>query len=104
MWGSQGNSIFMTEGDYGIALPITISGITLSASDNIAFAIKNVGETVLQKEFSNIQDNTINIELTEEETAKLPIGSYVYSLDWYQDGVFMCNIVPNGYFRVGDKV
>ena len=37
MWAVQGMSLQMAEGDYGIELPVTISGTTLSAADSFKF-------------------------------------------------------------------
>lgn len=103
MWTSNGNSIQMTEGDFGIALPITISGVTFASNDSIRIEIKKDAETVLTKDFTNIVGNEISLELTAEESELLTVGVYLYSLDWYRDGAFMCNIVPFGLFVVGDK-
>ena len=93
----------MSEGDFGVELPITISGVTLGAGDSIKITIANGNTPVIQKEFTNILQNTIGFELTEAESALLPVGDYVYSMDWYQDGVFLCNLVPFALFKVGDK-
>lgn len=105
MFTVNGNEIQMIEGDYGLQLPVTISGTTLTASDEILFTIKKKlnGETVLTKTFANIVDNTFNLEITEAESALLSVGNYVYSLDWYQSGAFMCNIIPCAGFKVGEK-
>lgn len=103
MWTVSGNSINMTEGDWGVKLPVTVSGVTFTAQDSVRIIVKNGEQTLLQKDFTNISENTVDLELTEAESALLPIGAYVYSLDWYQDGAFMCNIIPFGLFKVGDK-
>lgn len=105
MFNVIGNEIQMIEGDFGLQLPVTISGTTLTASDEILFTIKKKlnGDTVLSKTFTNIVDNTFNLEITETEKALLPVGDYVYSLDWFQDGAFMCNIIPCSAFKVGEK-
>lgn len=105
MWAVNGQDLKMCEGDFGLILPVTISGATFSAQDEVKMTIKDGmnGETVIEKTFSNISQNTVNLEITEEETALLPVGAYVYSLDWYQDGAFMCNIIPCASLKVGDK-
>ena len=105
MWNVNGNAITMVEGDYGIKLPITISGATFAAGDSVKVIIKahNNGTAVIEKEYSSITDNTVNLELTAAETALLRKGSYVYSLDWFQDGNFLCNIIPSAVFKVVDK-
>lgn len=105
MWKASGKTFSMAEGDFGLAIPCTIKGISFSASDSVRFTFKNAvdGNVILVKEFSNISNNTVYLMFTEEESALFAVGSYVYNLDWYQDGVFMCNIVPTGTFKVVNK-
>ena len=104
MWNVNNQDLKMCEGDWGVALPITISGTTLTASDEVKFTLKNAaGATLVTKTFDNISQNTVQLMLTEEESALLPVGVYVYALDWYQSGAFMCNIIPHGLFKVVDK-
>ena len=104
-WNVTGQKLSMTEGDYGIALPVEISGTTLGAQDSIKITFKTAinGEVVFTKEFAGIVDNTVTLELTAEESELLPVGAYVYCLDWYQDGNFMCNIIPSASLSVVDK-
>lgn len=105
MWNVIGQDLKMAEGDWGIQLPITITGTTFTAADEMKLTIKTAlnGNTILEKTFSDLTDNTANLELTEAESALLPVGSYVYRLDWYQDGAFMCNIIPVATLKVVDK-
>ena len=104
MWRNSGLNISMAEGDYGIALPIKVTGATFGAGDEMRMKIAKGSAEILSKVFTTITNNTVDLELTEEESALLPIGVYAYSLDWYQDGVFMCNIIPISTFKVEDKV
>lgn len=99
MWNACGNDIQMTAGDYGITLPITITGVSLTSADEIRLAIKSRSATVLEKVMTP-EDNTVELLLTAEESETLTPGAYTYNLDWYQDGVFMCNIVVGGRFVV----
>lgn len=103
MWKADGNNIQMTVGDYGIKLPISISSITVGQYDEMRFKIANQNAAVLELTFSNISDNTIDLELTAEQSAKLRVGSYIYSLDWYQNGSFMCNLIERALFKVVAK-
>lgn len=105
MWYVSGLNLQMAEGDYGISLPITVHGTELGGNDSLRVTIKTRknGETILEKNYSDIEDNTVELELTQTESAKLPVGVYVYSLDWYQNGIFMCNIVLCSLFKVVDK-
>lgn len=104
-WSVIGNDIRMCEGDYGVALTITLSGTTLGGSDCIRMVIKDClnGEDLITRDFTDIQENTLRLELTENESAKLPVGNYVYRLDWYQDGSFMDNVIPIATFKVVEK-
>ena len=105
MWVVNKQTLQMVEGDWGIELPISVDGVTFTASDEVLITIKTEknGETVLTKNYENISDNTVNLSLTEAESKLLKVGSYVYSLDWYQDGAFYCNIIPSAAFKVVDK-
>lgn len=105
MWNVVGQNLQMVEGDFGLQLPVTISGTTFAAADEVKLTIKdeNNGTTLIEKTFTGITENTVNLEFTEEESALLPVGGYVYSLDWYQDGSFMCNVIPSALLKVVDK-
>ena len=104
-WSSNGNNLSMCEGDWGIKLPVTLDGTTLTASDCLRFTFKTEknGTTLFTKEYSNIQENTVQLEFTEAESALLPVGTYAYSLDWYQNDAFLCNITPSALLKVVDK-
>ena len=52
--------------------------------------------------------NVTNLNLSMAEgdygiALPVPVGGYVYCLDWYQNGNFMCNIIPSAQFKVVDK-
>ncbi len=100
-----GRKITMTEGDFGLDLPIKIIGASFDSSDKIKMIIKDKanGSILLEKDFENINENTINFSLTEEQSSMFKPLNYVYILDWYRDNEFLCNIVPDGVFSVEDK-
>ena len=103
MWNVNGITLNMTEGDWGVKLPVTVTGVTFTANDSVRIKIQRDETAIIEKEYTNITNNTFDLEFTEAESALLPVGSYLYSLDWYQNGAFMCNIIPSGLFMVGDK-
>ena len=104
MWIVKGYDLQMTAGDYGVQLPMRIRGVTLGGSDTILFTLKNAHYvTVLTKTFTNIQDNTANLALTSAESESLTAGNYIYTLDWYQSGQFMCNLIDEASFKVVAK-
>lgn len=105
MWDVSELRITMTVGDYGIELPLTVTDVEFSANDKLELTIKKAmhGDALVAKTFENIEGNTVKLELSAEESAALPVGSYVYKLDWYQNGVFMCNIIKKADYKVVDK-
>ena len=104
MWNVNGKNISMAEGDFGRALPIRCRGTDLTAADKIKFTFKRSmnGTTILEKELAAV-DNLITLTFTEAESALFPFGQYVYSVDWYRNGSFMCNLIPVSLFKVVDK-
>lgn len=117
MWVVSGDTLQMAEEDFGIVLKAKVRGTTFSAADEMRVKIKDQinGNTILEKTFRDIENTTeecqgqqipvglFDFEITEAESELLPVGCYVYSLDWFQSGVFMCNIIPSALFRVVDK-
>ena len=104
-WSASGSNLQMCEGDYGVAIPITVKGVTLDALDSVKVTIKTEknGATVLEKTYSSVSNNTVNFSLTAAETAKLSVGTYIYVLDWYRSGTFLYNILPAATLKVVDK-
>lgn len=106
-------TITMTEGDFGVSLPLEIKvSEDEDISDLDSFSIKIFdevhGNLLVEKHFTNIQDNTIELQLTQEESALLPAGEYdtgkyYYDLDWYQNQVFMDNLLAKKPFIVEKK-
>lgn len=106
MLRSSGKKIIMTEKNYGLHLPIKITGATIQKNDTLEFYIKQTGakESVIQNKYDNINENTIDFVLTKEQSEKLKVGIYQYSIDWYRDNIFL-NTIVNGYpFEVEKKV
>ena len=105
MWNAVSQNISMTEGDFGVQLPVTVSGTSLTPADTLRFTFLDApnGSVILSKSFSAISDNTVNLELAEAESALFTPGTYCYRLDWYQDGAFMCCLIPSATFKVVDK-
>lgn len=100
MWSVDENDITMCEGDYGIELPMTIEGAELEENDYLKIIIK---DTMNGTQKLNI-DFTDALSLTADQSSQVPVGKYVYSLDWYHNSAFLCNIIPKAKFTVVDKV
>lgn len=104
-WRVTGLHLQMAVGDYGISLPVSVSGVTFGEGDELRFVFNKGPDsnTILTKNYSNIVQNSVNLSFTEAESALFRIGSYVYGLDWYKDGEFMCNIIESAQFKVVRK-
>ncbi len=102
---AEDTEIKMTEGDFGVALPIEISVEQLTADDVFSIKIfKSINtEPLIIKEYSNIKDNIIEFKLTKEDSLKLSVGKYKYDLDWYQGESFLENIIAKENFIVEEK-
>lgn len=99
-------TIKMTEGDYGVTLPIEIlTEQELTANDKFSIKIfKEINqEPVVVKKYSNISNNTIEFKLTKEESQKLIVGKYFYDLDWYQENTFLENIIAKEKLIIMEK-
>lgn len=98
-------NIKMIEGDYGIVLPIKIESQTLDVNDKFSVKIfKKVNEEpIIAKEYTNIENNTIEFKLEKEESEKLKVGRYFYDLDWFQDNNFLGNVIAKKSFIVKEK-
>lgn len=94
----------MTVGDYGVALPVTFDGITIGTQDMFKFTFKKHrnGEALLVKDVAAVQ-SVVSLVLSASDSALFPVGEYVYSLDWYQNGAFLCNAIPIAAFKVVGK-
>ena len=106
MWGGSAESLRMTEGDFGVVLPFNIAGATLGNSDSFKFTFKERvnGATVLEKTYDGITNNKVPLCFSEAESAELKPGQYVYSLDWFQNGSFLCCVIERGVLKVEEKV
>lgn len=105
-WSAYRNAIQMAEDDFGVALKFNLRGFKVSPQDSIKFIFKtnkNDDPPLLEKEYTNIVNNVVYLKFTQADSLLFPPGSYLYSLDWYKDGVFQCNIIPSAPFKVVDK-
>ena len=103
-WSTSNTTIRMAEGDYGVALPFSVKGTTIAAADSIKFVFKDEpnGTTILEKEYTNLSQNSSGLVFTAAESELFDPGTYCYTVAWYKSGVFQCNLVENGIFKVGD--
>ena len=98
----------MIEGDFGLILPIELevdSDETITPEDSFSIKIyKEInGQAIIEKVYNNLENNTINFQLSKEESERLPVGRYFYDLDWFQGNTFLGNIIPKAYISVREK-
>ena len=98
----------MVEGDFGLTLPIELEvedDETITSEDSFSIKIYQGinGQAIIEKSYSDIQDNTIDFELSKTESESLPVGTYYYDLDWYQGESFLGNIIARARFLVKEK-
>ena len=108
MWNTKSKNstdLTMTEGDWGVSIPITVKGVVIDSADSVLLTIKKTknGKAYLEKTFTSITHNTIDLSFTESESDDLKVGTYLYTLDWYKNGVFYYCLVNNGKLKVEDK-
>lgn len=105
MWNVSNTALTMVEGDFGLALPFTVDGITPGEGDALQFVFKDEknGRTLLTKTYDDISSGVVPLMFSESESELFPVGRYVYSLDWYHDGRFMCNLITSATLKVVDK-
>lgn len=104
MFDTFKNKITMTEGDYGVSLPIHFIDAGFETNDSIKVTIMVDSDTSIEKTYTDIVDDTIDFSLTQAETNQLPVGFYLYSIEWYQDGVFKDCILEKSPFVVSARV
>ena len=102
---TQNRKIIMTEGDFGLVLPITITGAEISENEKIKFCLrKTSGEDLIEpKVYNDIKNNTFDLIFTKAESDLIKRGTYLYYLDWYKENVFLGNIINGDIFEVEGK-
>ena len=105
MLRAKGKTIIMVEKDFGISLPITITGGIISNDETIKLTLtKSDGTALIEpKIYTNIENNTFDLIFTQEESEKMSVGKYFYDIDWYKENVFLGNVVKHELFEVEGK-
>lgn len=101
---AENKTIKMVEGDFGLPLPITVTGTTISNDETIKITINNMEkEEIFSQEYKDIKNNTFDLIFTEEQSKELKEGMYTYSIDWFKGTTFLGNIVNGEMFEVEGK-
>lgn len=98
MTKTNGRDITIDYGDFGIKTPVTITN-TLE-TDTLKFEIYDVSNNVIVKKDLPYKDGKWIFELTKEESEKLNVQTYLYSIKQHRDGVLQNTINKDSLFKV----
>ena len=98
MTKTNGRDITIDYGDFGIKTPITITNVL--ETDIVKFEIYDVSNNVIVKKDLPYEDGKWIFELTEDDSKKLNIQTYLYSIKQYRDGVLQNTINKDSLFKV----
>lgn len=90
---AKGNKITMDVNDYGIQLPIDVTGATFALTDKMRFEIKKSkdSDVLFSKDYLNELDNSSKFrfffELTQEESIQFSPGNYIYFVKYVKDDI-----------------
>ena len=94
----EGKNIIIDYGDFGIKTPISITNVL--ETDTIKFEISDINNNVIIEKALPYENERWIFELTEDESKKLEIRDYLYSIKQYRDGVLQNTINKNSLFKV----
>lgn len=94
----DGKDITINYGDFGIKTPITITNVL--ETDTLKFEIYDVSNNIIVEKDLPYEDGKWIFELTKEESQKLNIQNYMYSIKQYRDDVLQNTINKNSLFKV----
>ena len=98
MWKIKGKDLQMNCGDFGIALPISITNVL--ETDTLKFQIYDIkNENIIEKDLP-IENGKWIFELTKEESDLLKEKTYMYKIIQYRDSILQNTINENSLFEV----
>lgn len=88
MFRAVGTYLKMNEGDYGDVISFKLTSETILTTDTIKFIIEDIKtkNKIIVKECNVIDTSTFETSLTQEDTNKLLIGSYIWGIIQERDG------------------
>ena len=98
MTRTEGKNIIIDYGDFGIKTPISITNVL--ETDTIKFEIYDISNNSIIEKDLPFEDGKWIFELTEEDSEKLEVRDYLYSIKQYRDGVLQNTINKNSLFKV----
>ena len=92
------NTISMIQNDFGEILPITVHNAL--STDILRFIIYKDDEIILSKDFNVDENSIMNFKLIKEESEKLDVGYYNYSIKQYRGDELIDTLEINKGFIV----
>lgn len=88
MFRAIGTYIKMNEGDYGDVITFKLTSETILLTDTIKFIIEDIKtkNDIIVKECEVVDTDSFETALTQEDTNKLSIGSYLWGIIQERDG------------------
>ena len=94
----EDKNIIIDYGDFGIKTPISITNVL--ETDTIKFEIFDINNNVIIEKALPYENERWIFELTEDESNKLEIRDYLYSIKQYRDEILQNTINKDSLFRV----
>ena len=98
MWKIKGKDLQMNCGDFGIALPISITNVL--ETDTLKFQIYDTTENNVVNKNLIMENGKWIFELTKEESDLLKEKTYMYKIVQYRDSILQNTINENSLFEV----
>lgn len=102
----KGSRITMDAYDYGLQLPIDVEEGEFETTDKMRFELKKSKDStvLISKDYVNTLTDTAKfrffLEFTEEESAELPPGNYVYYIRYIKNGELRDTLVSGEDFKI----
>ena len=94
----EDKNIIIDYGDFGIKTPISITNVL--ETDTIKFEIFDINNNVIIEKALPYENERWIFELTEDESKKLEVRDYLYSIKQYRDEILQNTINKNALFKV----
>lgn len=108
MFCVESGRVVMTAGDYGVSLPLQIRRAGISGDFTMAFLVENAGGLPLVRKeqafHGPVDEACITVELTAEESARLPVGRHVCRVELLVSGKVSNTVLgPMAFDVIGGK-
>lgn len=88
MFRAIGTYLKMNEGDYGEIITFNLIEGNILSLDNITFVVENIKtkEKILEKDCHFVDSTSFEVQLSKEDSDKLPKGNYLWGILQERDG------------------